>query len=58
MKSPSMNEPITLTIRTLSGIALKSNGDSVILYLKEAPSTEPIPRKINSSPFHLLSNYY
>ena len=34
MKNPSMNEPITLTIRTLSGIVLKSNGDSVILYHK------------------------
>ena len=33
MKSPSMNEPITLTIKTLSGIAWKSNGDSVISYI-------------------------
>ena len=51
MKSPSMNEPITLTIKTFTGNVLKINGDSVSLYLRNAPSTEPTPRKINSKPF-------
>ena len=34
MNSPRRNEPIRLTIKTLTGIILKINGDSVILYLK------------------------
>ena len=34
MKSSSMNEPITLTIKTLAGNVLKINGDLVLLYLK------------------------
>jgi hypothetical protein len=29
-----MNAPITLTINTFNGRVLKSNGDSVILYLR------------------------
>ena len=32
--TPRIKAPITLTIKTLTGIVLKSNGDSVILYLK------------------------
>ena len=46
-----MNAPSTLTIKTLSGSVLKSKGDSVTLYLRNAPSTEPAARKTNSSPF-------
>ena len=34
MNSPRRNEPIRLTIKTLTGIVLKINGDPVILYLK------------------------
>ncbi len=40
------NAPITLT-----GNVLKSKGDSVTLYLRNAPSTEPTARKTNSKPF-------
>ena len=51
IKSPKMNEPRTLTIKILTDNVLKINGDSVSLYLRNAPRTEPIPRKINSRPF-------
>ncbi len=40
------NAPITLT-----GSVLKSKGDSVTLYLRNAPSTDPTARKTNSKPF-------
>ena len=49
--TPRINAPAILTIKTLTGNVLKINGDSVSLYLRNAPRTEPIPRKINSKPF-------
>ena len=49
--TPRINAPATLTIRTLAGKVLKSNGDSVNLYLRNAPSAESTPSKINSKPF-------
>ena len=49
--TPRINAPATLTIKTLTGNVLKINGDSVSFYLRNAPKTEPIPRKINSRPF-------
>ncbi|MEO2219966.1 MAG: hypothetical protein ABGW55_00215, partial [Nitrosopumilus sp.] len=49
--TPRIKAPATLTIKTLTGNVLKSKGDSVILYLRNAPSIEPTPRKINSKPF-------
>ena len=49
--APRMNAPRTLTIKTLTGNVLKSKGDSVTLYLRNAPRTEPAARKINSRPF-------
>lgn len=49
--TPRINAPITFTIKTLRGNVLKSKGDSVILYLRNAPKTEPAARKTNSSPF-------
>ena len=51
MKIPKMNAPITFTIKTLTGSVLKINGDSVILYLRKAPTTEPIAKNTNSKPF-------
>ena len=48
---PRINAPAILTIKTLTGKVLKINGDSVSLYLRNAPKTEPTPRKINSKPF-------
>ena len=51
INNPRMNAPITFTIKTLSGKVLKIRGDSVILYLINAPITEPIPRNTNSRPF-------
>ena len=48
---PKMKAPITLTIKTLIGRVLKSNGDSVILYLRKAPKTDPIAKNTNSKPF-------
>ena len=51
MNSPRINDPITLTIKTFTGIVLKSNGDSVSLYLRNEPSAEPTQSKINSKPF-------
>ena len=50
-KTPRINAPITLTIKTLTGNVLKSKGDSVTLYLRNAPSTEPTARKTYSRPF-------
>ena len=44
--APRINAPITLT-----GNVLKSKGDSVTLYLRNAPSTEPTARKTDSKPF-------
>ena len=41
---PRINAPITLTIKTLRGKVLNNNGDSVILYLRKAPSTDPLPK--------------
>ncbi len=52
---PRINAPITFTVKTFSGNVLKSNGDSVILYLRNAPKTEPAARKTNSSPFIFCS---
>ena len=51
MNNPRINDPITLTNKTLTGKVLKSNGDSVSLYLRNALSAEPIPSKINSRSF-------
>ncbi len=41
------NTLITLTTKTLTGNVLKSKGDSVTLYLRNAPNTDPTARKIN-----------
>ena len=49
--APRRNAPRIFTIRMLTGNVLKSKGDSVILYRRYAPNTEPTPRKINSKPF-------
>ncbi|AJM91493.1 hypothetical protein NPIRD3C_0275 [Nitrosopumilus piranensis] len=35
---------------------MKIKGDSVILYLRNAPRTEPAARKINSNPSYLNQN--
>lgn len=35
---PRINAPIALTIKTLRGKVLNNSGDSVILYLRKAPS--------------------
>ena len=44
--APRINAPIILTIKTLTGNVLKSKGDSVILYLRNAPRTEsPLQEK-------------
>jgi len=43
--APRINAPTTLTIRILIVNVLKSKGDSVTLYLRNAPSTEPTARK-------------
>jgi len=51
IKIPKMNAPIIFTIKTLSGYVLKSNGDSVILYLRKAPKTDPTAKNTNSKPF-------
>ena len=50
-----MNAPRILTIKTLTGNVLKSNGDSVILYRKKAPRTEPTAIITNSKPFVCMS---
>ena len=39
------NAPRMLTIKTLTGIVLKIKGDSVILYLRYAPNTDPLQEK-------------
>ena len=51
INTPRINAPAILTMKTLTGIVLKINGDSENLYLRNAPRTEPIPKKINSKPF-------
>jgi len=33
---------------------LNNNGDSVILYLRKAPSTDPAAKNTNSKPFIIL----
>lgn len=38
---PRINAPRILTIKTLRGKVLNNNGDSVILYLRKAPNTDP-----------------
>jgi len=43
--APRINAPIILTIKTLTGNVLKSKGDSVILYLRNASSTEAYCKK-------------
>ena len=48
---PKINAPRILTIKTLRGKVLNNNGDSVILYLKKAPSTDPTAKNTNSKPF-------
>jgi len=40
MNNPWIDDPITLANKTLRGIVVKINGDSVILYLKKPPSTD------------------
>lgn len=45
MNAPRINAPSTLTIKTLSGNVLKSKDDSVILYLRNAPSIEFVAGK-------------
>ncbi|EGP94663.1 hypothetical protein MY1_1919 [Nitrosarchaeum koreense MY1] len=51
---PKTNAPIILTIKTLRGNELNSSGDSVILYLRKAPSTDPTAKNTNSKPFMYL----
>ena len=51
MNAPRMNAPRIFSIKTLTGKVLNSNGDEEILYLRNAPRKEPIPRKRNSIPF-------
>ena len=51
IKIPKMNAPIIFTIKTFSGRVLKSKGDSVILYLRNAPKIDPMAKKTNSKPF-------
>jgi hypothetical protein len=46
-----IDNPITLTNKILTGIVLKINSNLVSLYLRNAPSVEPIPSKINFRPF-------
>ena len=50
-KTPRIKAPAILTIKMLTDNVLKINGDSVSLYLRNAPRTDPTPRKINSNPF-------
>ena len=49
--TPRIKAPRTLTIKMLTDNVLNINGDSVNLYLRNAPRTDPTPRKINSNPF-------
>ena len=49
--TPRIKAPAILTIKMLTDNVLKIYGDSVSLYLRNAPRTEPMPRKINSRPF-------
>ena len=46
-----IDNPITLTNKILTGIVLKINRNLLSLYLRNAPSAEPIPSKINFRPF-------
>ena len=50
---PKIKLPIIFTIKTFNGRPPTKNGDSTILYLKKAPQTAPIPRRIYSKPFIL-----
>ena len=49
--APRMKASAIFTIKTLTGNVLKINGDSVSFYLRNAPSTEPTSRKINSKSY-------
>ncbi len=51
---PKIKLPMILTIKTFNGRPPNiTSGDSTILYLKKAPQTAPIPKRINSKPFML-----
>ena len=56
-KIPNMKLPAIFTNNTFETKFPKSRGAAVILYLKNAPRTAPIPRKINSIPFIVCSTY-
>ena len=45
MNSPRINDPITLTIKTFTGIVLKSNGDSVSFILEMHQVRNPLQVK-------------
>jgi hypothetical protein len=48
---PKIKAPRILTIKTLRGNVLNNNGDSVILYRRKAPNTDPTAKNTNSKPF-------
>ena len=50
-KIPKMKLPTIFTNNTFETTLPNSRGAAVILYLKNAPKTAPIPRKTNSIPF-------
>lgn len=50
-KIPKMKLPTMFTNNTFETKLPNSRGADVILYLKNAPKTAPIPRKTNSIPF-------
>ena len=50
---PKIKLPIIFTIKTFNGRPPNTtSGDSTILYLKKAPQTAPIPRRIIFKTFH------
>ena len=56
---PKIKLPIIFTIKTFNGSPPNTtSGDSTILYLKKAPQTAPIPKRIYSKPFMVEHNIY
>lgn len=49
--TPKMKLPMTLTIKILTGRTPNMIGEETILYLRNAPATAPITRRMDSIPF-------
>jgi hypothetical protein len=52
-KIPTIKLPTILISKIFTGTNPNKIGDDVILYLRNAPASAPIPIKINSIPFIL-----